>query len=55
MENELEIMNFISTENYEAPQILAESLAENTNKFAAGCPADGTGGWGCCISCERTN
>lgn len=54
MEKELETT--FEENKYEAPSILAQKIQDiDSDKYNATCPAEGTGGWGCCDSCERTN
>jgi len=54
MEKNLE--NLFEEKRYEAPVELAEQVQNvESEKYNAYCPADGTGGWGCCLPCERTN
>lgn len=41
---------------YEAPALILEQVSDiSDDKYSAGCDPEGTGGWGCCFPCERTN
>lgn len=54
MENKVE--STFEENKYEAPVILAQKIQDiDSEKYNAQCPPEGTGGWGCCLSCERTN
>lgn len=54
MEKKLE--DLFDENKYEAPVVLAQQVQDvESEKYNATCPADGTGGWGCCMPCERTN
>ena len=41
---------------YVAPVVLAQQVQDiDAEKYNATCPAEGTGGGGCCQPCERTD
>jgi hypothetical protein len=36
---------------YKPPELVSESIPDGS--FAATCPSDSRGGWGCCDACDR--